>query len=719
MTALEPPGPNEAPESNDRELFSSLTIEPAKRLSGNPLVPGDKSISHRMLLLGALAHGKTHIGNLLDSADVRSTRGLIEALGVRVVDDGATVVVHGAGPGALRAPAETIDCGNSGTTMRLGAGLVAGLPFVSRLDGDASLRRRPMRRVADPLRKLGAELELAEGGCAPLVVHGGNLHGAEVRLTIASAQVKSAVLLAALNAEGETVLEGELGGRDHTERLLWHFGVDLKVNGTIRLRGGARLQAADLRVPGDPSSAAFWIAAAAIVPGGSVTLHNVGINPTRMGFVRAVQRMGARVTVTRAHSECEPAGTIVAGFGPLRGTTIGADEVPAIVDELPLIAVLGCYASGVTEVRGAAELRVKESDRIAAIAADLRAMGAQIEVFDDGFRIEGPQRLHGAAVKSFGDHRIAMAMAVAALGASSPTTLDDASCVDISYPSFFPTLRYLTGATLRAGVLGASLAHSRSPEIHAWIARAIGVDLAYERLERPSGDLAPLFAAIRRDAAYAGINVTIPYKERAAQLVDRLARTAQAVGAVNVVARRSDGSLEGHNTDVAGVLWTLDRHAIGVRDARVCVFGAGGAAAAVIYALAQRGPGEIVVVNRSAARANALEARLRRALPALNLRVADAPHGAFALVVDATPGAGSPVTFAAGGWAFDLKYGREPSAFLRAALAAGAQVVDGLEMLAAQAIATHEIWFRDGHPFPPGEFDALMDGLLAQLRGDR
>jgi len=719
MTAVVPHGSDETPESNDREFFSSVTVEPATRLSGSPRIPGDKSISHRMLLFGALAHGKTHIQNLLDAADVRSSRGLIEALGVRVVDEGETVIVHGAGPAALRAPAGPIDCGNSGTTMRLGAGLLAGLPFSATLDGDASLRRRPMKRVADPLRVLGARLDLAEGGRAPFTVHGGGLRGTTVALTIASAQVKSAVLLAALGAEGETVLEGELGGRDHTERLLRHFGVDLKVDGTIRVRGGSRLQAADLRVPGDPSSAAFWIAAATIVPGASVTLHDVGINPTRMGFVRALQRMGARLSVKRAHSECEPTGLIVAEHGPLRGVTIGAEDVPAIVDELPLIAVLACYADGVTDVRGAQELRVKESDRIAAIAHDLEALGATVEVFDDGFRITGPQPLHGGAVKSFGDHRIAMAMAIAALGAAAPVTIDDASCVDISYPSFFPTLRYLTGATQRAGVLGASLAHSRSPEIHAWIGRAIGVNLAYERLERPAGDLAPLFGAIRRDAAYAGINVTIPHKERAAQLVDRLARTAQAVGAVNVVARRGDGSLEGHNTDVAGVLATLDRHAIDVRGARVCVLGAGGAAAAVVYALAQRAPGEVVVVNRTPERAQGLAVRLRRSLPALRLTIAESPSGAFALVVDATPGSAARPAIAPGGWAFDLKYGSEPSPFLRDAAAGGANTVNGLEMLAAQALATHEIWFRDGQPFPAGEARDLMDGLLAHLHGAR
>jgi len=435
--------------------------------------------------------------------------------------------------------------------------------------------------------------------------------------------------------------------------------------------------------------------------------------------VQVLQRMGARVFVSRAHDDCEPVGTIVAEAGPLRATAITAEEVPAIIDELPLIAVLATYAHGTTEVRGAAELRVKESDRIEAMAHNLRAMGAQIEVLDDGFRITGPQRLHGASVKSFGDHRIAMSMAIAALGASSAVSIDDAACVAISYPAFFPTLRYLTGATVRAGVLGASLAQSRSPEIFAWLGRATNTNIAYERFERPAGDVAPLLAAMRRDAAYLGCNVTIPYKERVAELVDRLARTASVVGAVNVVARRGDGTLEGHNTDVVGVLATLDACAIDVRDRRTCVVGAGGAAAAVIYALAQRAPREIVLVNRTRARAEALAARFGRALPGLTLTVADEPEGSFALVVDATPGMHHLPAFDPDGWAFDLKYGRMPSPFLDAAAERGIRCTDGLMMLVAQALATYEIWFRDGHPFPRDEHTKLMQGLLAHIRGDR
>jgi 3-phosphoshikimate 1-carboxyvinyltransferase len=706
---------NEAPGSHDRELFPSLTVAPARRLSGAPAIPGDKSISHRMLMFGALAHGKTHITNLLDSADVRSTRGVLEALGVPIVDVGDAVVVHGKGPAAFRAPADVLDCGNSGTTMRLMAGILAAQPFTSRLDGDASLRSRPMRRVAEPLRALGATIALEPGDHAPLVITGGGLTATRYDLPFASAQVKSALLLAALGAAGETVIGGELGGRDHTERLLWHFGVDLKVNGTLRLRGGQKLTAADLRVPGDPSSAAFWLAAATIVRGGSVQLHNVGINPTRMGFVRVLNRMGAKVTVTRSHSECEPVGTLLAEHADLRATSIAADEVPALIDELPLIAVLATYAHGITEVRGARELRVKESDRIEAIALNLRAMGADVEVLDDGFRIAGPQPLHGAAIQSFGDHRIAMACSIAALGATSPTTIDDAACVAISYPGFFATLRYLTGEPVRAGVLGASLAHSRSPEIFAWLARATETTIAYERFERPEGDVASLFAAMRRDAAYVGCNVTIPYKERAATLVDRRSRTAEIVGAVNVVARRTDGTLDGHNTDVTGILATLDAHAIDLHDRRACVLGAGGAAAAVVYALAQRGPAEIVIVNRTHERALALVARFARHLPGLALRAHVAPRDEFALVVDATPGVVPAVLPAPGGWAFDLKYGRAPGPLLAAASAVGCATIDGLEMLVAQALATYEIWFRDGRPFARDESTALMHGLLEHL----
>ncbi len=717
---MKPPaadGSDEAPASHDRELFPSVMVIPARRLSGAPAIPGDKSISHRMLMFGALAHGKTQITNLLDSADVRSTRGVIEALGASIVDVGDAVVVHGRGPEAFHAPQHVLDCGNSGTTMRLMAGILAAQPFTSRLDGDESLRSRPMRRVAEPLRALGATIELAPGDRAPIVIHGGNLVGTRYDLPMPSAQVKSALLLAGLGAAGETVIGGALGGRDHTERLLWHFGADLKANGTLRLRGGQRLRAAGLRVPGDPSSAAFWLAAASIVKGSSVQLPEVGINPTRMGFVRALNRMGAKITVARSYSDCEPVGTLHAEFAPLRAVTIGADEVPALIDELPLIAVLATYAQGVTEVRGAKELRVKESDRIEAIALNLRAMGAEVEVLDDGFRIAGPQPLHGAAIRSFGDHRIAMACAIAALGAASPTTIDDAACVAISYPGFFATLRYLTGDPMRAGVLGASLAHSRSPEIFAWLARATDTNIAYERFERPAGDVAALFAAMRRDAAYVGCNVTIPYKERAAQLVDRRSRTAEIVGAVNVVARRSDGSLDGHNTDVTGVLATLDAHAVDLRGKRACVLGAGGAAASVVYALAQRGPAEIFIVNRTPERAAALVARFARNLPGLTLRADAAPAGEFALVVDATPAVATNVAFASGAFAFDLKYGSMPSPLLaRAVKTPGVTAVDGLEMLVAQAIATYEIWFRDGRPFPPGENARLTGGLLAHLR---
>jgi 3-phosphoshikimate 1-carboxyvinyltransferase len=706
---------NEAPASHDRELFTAVTVAPAQRLSGAPAIPGDKSISHRMLMFGALAHGKTHITNLLDSADVRSTRGVLEALGVSIADAGDAVIVTGRGAQALTAPAGVLDCGNSGTTMRLMAGILAGIPLVTQLDGDASLRSRPMRRIAEPLRALGATIALAAGDRAPITITGGPLRAARVDLPLPSAQVRSALLLGALAAEGETVIGGQLGGRDHTERLLWHFGVDLKVNGTLRLRGGQKLRAADLRVPGDPSSAAVWLAAATIVRGASIALHDVGINPTRMGFVRVLGRMGAKITVSRSHDECEPVGTLLAEYAPLRATTIGADEVPALIDELPLIAVLATYAHGMTEVRGAKELRVKESDRIEAMAVNLRAMGAQVEVLEDGFRIAGPQPLRGAAVRSYGDHRIAMACAIAALGASSPITIDDAACVGISYPGFFATLRYLTGDPVRAGILGASLAHSRSPEIFAWLARATHTNIAYERFERPAGDVASLFAALRRDAAYVGCNVTIPYKERTASLVDRCSRAASIVGAVNVVARRTDGTLDGHNTDVIGVLATLDRRAIDIRGIRACVLGAGGAAAAVVYALSQRGPAEIVVVNRTPERAAALVERLARHLPGLTLRADPAPGGAFDVVVDATPGVTARVAFAPDAWAFDLKYGRLPTPLLAQARAANVQTVDGLAMLVAQALATYEIWFRDGRPFARDESLRLMDGLLEHL----
>lgn len=705
------------PGPGGREFFS-LVVEPATRFEGSPVIPGDKSMSHRVLIMAALAHGRTRITNLLDAEDVGSTRRVLEALGVRIDDEpGGAVVVYGVGGVAgFQAPAAVLDCGNSGTTMRLMMGVLAAAPFRSVLDGDASLRRRPMRRIAAPLRTMGATIALTGDERAPVTIDGAPLHGIDYALPIPSGQLKGALALAALAADGATHLTGELGGRDHTERLLWHFGASIQTDGAFAITPGA-LRAADVRLPGDPSSAAFWIAAATLVPDASIVVRDVSLNPTRLGFVRALRRMGAKITLARTVDDPEPAGSITVEASRLHGITIGAADVPAMIDELPLIAVLATYAYGVTEVRGAEDLRVKESDRIAAVAENLQRMGAEIEVFDDGFRIAGPQRLHGAEIVSHDDHRIAMAFAVAALGATTPVTIDDASCVAISYPAFVPTLRYLTGATMRAGVLGTSVTRSQSPAIFNWLAAATGARIAYERLACEPAGVAGFLAAMRRDGAYLGCNVTIPHKERVAALVDRRSRIAEIVGAVNVVARRANGSLDGHNTDVAGIAATFALQQLDLRGARALVIGAGGAAAAVIFALHDAGAREIAVRNRTPERAAALIARLKRRLPSANVVLErDAAPGAYAVAIDATPGGAFDADLAPGGCAIGLAYGSPENPFLVGARARGFAAVDGLPMLVAQAIATFEIWYRDGVRFDEPQRTELFTGFLAHLR---
>jgi len=405
-------------------------------------VPGDKSISHRALILGALADGTSVVRGLLDAADVRSTRACLEALGVALEADGACVRVHGRGLGGLQRPLRTLDCGNSGTTMRLLAGVLAGHPFDATLTGDASLCRRPMGRVADPLRRMGAGVLLQPGDVAPLTIRGtAALHAIDVELPVASAQVKSAVLLAALHARGTTVLGGRTDSRDHTELLLGHFGVPLQIAaGRVAVDGGQRLRAAPLDVPGDPSSAAFLWAAAACLPGGPLEVRDVLLNPTRTGFLRVLQRMGATVEVEVTGCRPEQVGVVRVGARGLSATEVDAAEIPALVDELPMLAVLATTAEGTTVIRGAAELRQKESDRIEAVAANLRALGVSLDTFDDGLAVRGPQRLRAGRVRSGGDHRVAMAFAVGALWAEAPVEIDDAGCVDVSWPGFFDAL---------------------------------------------------------------------------------------------------------------------------------------------------------------------------------------------------------------------------------------------------------------------------------------
>ncbi len=418
-----------------------VQLQPAAAVRGTIRVPGDKSIAHRALLLGAIANGWTRIAGVPRSADVSATIRALGACGVQIQRNEEAVIVNGGGRDALRATDAIIDCANSGTTMRLLMGVLAAHRGTVRLTGDASLSRRPMRRIAEPLEQMGAHVALTGSG-APLDFTGTDaLQAIDYDLPVASAQVKTAVMLAGLAASGRTRLRGKLGSRDHTERMLPRFGARIDVrDDEIAIEGGQRLRGTFVEVPGDPSSAAVWIAAALMTQQSEITLHDVCLNPTRMGFIDVVRRMGGDVSISLRRSEPEPIGTVRVRSSALHAVEIGADEVPAIIDELPLLAVLATRAHGRTHVRGAAELRVKESDRIEAIADTLRAMGADVETFEDGFAIEGQQQLRGALIDPQGDHRIAMAAAVASLAARGDTTIFDAECVGVSYPAFYGTL---------------------------------------------------------------------------------------------------------------------------------------------------------------------------------------------------------------------------------------------------------------------------------------
>jgi 3-phosphoshikimate 1-carboxyvinyltransferase len=420
----------------------SARVMPAARIATEaPHIPGDKSISHRAVLFAAMAEGESHVTNLAPGEDVASSMRCVGALGATVERDELNVRITGR---AWRSPDGVLDCGNSGTTMRLLMGALAGRGIAATLDGDDSLRRRPMARIADPLHELGAQIETS-GGTAPVHVRAGRpLHGARIRMKVASAQLASSITLAATGAAGRTTIAGAGSARDHTTLMLPHFGVAVRREGDdIVIDGPQRFRAADFHVPGDPSAAAFWLAAAAVVPNSHIVVRDVNLNPTRVGFVTALQRMGADITIAVESEAPEPMGRIELRSGALQAISIEEADVPSVIDELPLLGIVAAYASGTTRVRGARELRVKESDRIAVLVAGLRALGGSANEVDDGFDVTGGTALHGAHVESGGDHRLAMAFAIAALGASSPVTIDDAGCVAISHPSFFADLEAL------------------------------------------------------------------------------------------------------------------------------------------------------------------------------------------------------------------------------------------------------------------------------------
>ncbi len=422
----------------------SWALGGSRRVSGVLRVPGDKSISHRALILGALAEGDTEIAGWLQGADCRATLGVLSALGVSFSHRREALHLVGRGPEALQEAEGVLDAQNSGTTLRLMAGVLAGRPVFSVLTGDGSLCKRPMRRIVEPLSAMGATLWGRAGGqLPPLAIRGGALRGIHWRSPVASAQVKSAILLAGLQAEGETAVSEPVVSRDHTERMLEAFGAPVRrVGTTVWVAGGQRLQGRRLTVPGDLSSAAFFLVAAAARPGDEVVVRDVGVNPTRTGLLAALERMGADVRCEGRREEGgEPVADVVVRGRRLRGTTVDAAEIPRLLDEVPILAVAALLADGESRIDGAGELRVKEVDRLAALEGEFRKLGGAIRVEGDSLVIEGGKPLHGDRVASRGDHRMAMSLAVAALFADGETTIQGVECVETSFPGFAAVLR--------------------------------------------------------------------------------------------------------------------------------------------------------------------------------------------------------------------------------------------------------------------------------------
>ncbi|GAB1230392.1 3-phosphoshikimate 1-carboxyvinyltransferase [Lactiplantibacillus plantarum] len=429
-------------------MIKKLSIQPASGLQGDLSVPGDKSVSHRGLILGAISQGTTTLHHFLPAADCLSTLTALQKLGVPIKRVDTTVTISSRGLRGLTQPQQPLDMGNAGTATRLLTGLLAGQPFETTLVGDTSLSQRPMERVRQPLQAMGAQVQLTAGHL-PMTITGRTLHGSRTEMQVASAQVKSALILAALQADQASTIIEKLPTRDHTERLLQQFGGQIETapdQRTITVQPQPALVGQSLTIPGDFSSAAFFVTAATIIPNSHVRLTNVGLNPTRTGFLNILRRMGGQVTVDHEHRMGEPVGTLDVRFAQLHPVQVTATEIPAVIDELPLVALLAATANGISTISGAAELRVKETDRIATIVTELQKLGVRITSQPDGFVIDGRKswRQPTEPLASHGDHRIGMMMAIAALRLAAPAELESAEAVNISYPTFFEDLARLS-----------------------------------------------------------------------------------------------------------------------------------------------------------------------------------------------------------------------------------------------------------------------------------
>jgi len=422
---------------------NSITINPAASIRGEITVPGDKSISHRSIMLGAIANGITTVRGFLRGEDNMSTMSAFRAMGVEIDDDSETLHIHGCGLHGLKEPSDVLDCGNSGTTIRLITGLLSGQSFFSVVTGDQYLRKRPMKRVVEPLSRMGATIcGRNQGSLAPLAISGGRLTAIDYESPVSSAQIKSSIMLAGLYADGETSVKEPTLSRDHSERMFKLFGASIdRYDRRVTVRGGARLNAQEVIVPGDISSAAFFMVAALISPGSELLIRNVGVNPTRTGVIDILREMGGDIELLEQREVSgEPMADILVRSSSLKGIPISGSVIPRAIDEFPAICVAAACAEGVTTIRNAKELRVKETDRISAMAGNLRTLGVEVTECDDGMDIRGVESLAGGEVDSFGDHRIAMSLSVAALVARTGISVKDTDCVATSFPNFFQLL---------------------------------------------------------------------------------------------------------------------------------------------------------------------------------------------------------------------------------------------------------------------------------------
>lgn len=421
-------------------------IHPARSLNGNIRLPGDKSVSHRYGMLASLAEGTSKILNYSSGADCASTLGAMRSLGASIERNGAEVLIHGTGLDGLKAPSETLDAGNSGSTIRMLSGILAGQPFSSTIAGDESLSRRPMGRIITPLEAMGARIEARDGKFPPLTIHGGQLKPIDYALPVASAQVKSCVLFAGLFCEGVTTVREPIPTRDHSEIALREFGAEVEsAGGVITIQGRPKLKARDIYIPGDLSSAAFFLVAAMLRPGSRIGIEGVGLNPTRSALLDFLSAGGASIKIVNiAQSTGELIGDIIVESRQWRGGVLEKSMTAALIDEIPVLAILGAASQDGLVVRDASELRVKETDRIATVAENLQRMGVEIAVREDGFEVPGKQRFRAAKIDSFGDHRIAMAFSVAALAADGPCEIENAEAASVSFPEFYAMLRSLT-----------------------------------------------------------------------------------------------------------------------------------------------------------------------------------------------------------------------------------------------------------------------------------